>query len=385
MARRIRVHVRHKPDRQNLLLYFIDPDTGREVSKSSGTSNLRAADRAAAVWEAELQEKRGATGVRWKWFRERFENEHLTTLAPKSRKCHFTALNHFERLIKLNLVEDITSSTVSLFQAELIREKYPLTTVAGYMSHVRVALNWGKRVGLIHEAPVVRLPRTGNRTMTRGRPLTFEEFEVMLAHVQKVRTHDTASWRRLLELFWYSGLRLGEGMALRWDAPPIRVDLDADPYPQLIIYSEAQKSRQDEAIPIAPDFAAWLRQTQPEARHGLVAAVRRMNGKLFTKEIASAIISEIGYRAGIIVSETNKYASAHDLRRSFGTRWAKQVRPVTLQRMMRHSNIETTLKFYVGLTTADIGADLYIYSNVPATVPKKQSERQNTGSQRHEK
>jgi integrase len=382
MARRIRVHVRHKPDRKNLLLYFIDPDTGREVSKSAGTANLRAADRAAADWEAEIEEKRGATGAKWSWFRSRFEDEHLVTLAKKSRKCYITALNHFERLIKLNLLEDITSSTISLFQAELIREKRPLTTVAGYMAHVRVALNWGKRVGLIHEAPVVKLPRIGNRTMPRGRPLSFDEFDVMLKAVPKVRSVDAASWRRLLELFWYSGLRLGEGLALKWDAPPIRVDLDADPYPQIIIYGEAQKSRQDEAIPIAPDFAAWLRQTPPEARHGLVAPVRRMNGKMFPVEIASQVISEIGYRAEILVNaETHKYASAHDLRRSFGTRWAKRVRPVTLQRMMRHSNIETTLKYYVGLTTADIGADLYIYSNVPATVPKKQSERKKTEQQ----
>lgn len=42
-----------------------------------------------------------------------------------------------------------------------------------------------------------------------------------------------------------------------------------------------------------------------------------------------------------------KYAAAHDLRRSFGTRWASDVMPATLQQMMRHQSIETTRRSYV--------------------------------------
>jgi hypothetical protein len=43
-----------------------------------------------------------------------------------------------------------------------------------------------------------------------------------------------------------------------------------------------------------------------------------------------------------------KHASAHDLRRSFGERWAPRVMPQILMQLMRHESIETTLKFYVG-------------------------------------
>ncbi len=43
-----------------------------------------------------------------------------------------------------------------------------------------------------------------------------------------------------------------------------------------------------------------------------------------------------------------KYASAHDLRRSFGSRWAERVMPAVLQALMRHESIETTLRYYVG-------------------------------------
>ena len=43
-----------------------------------------------------------------------------------------------------------------------------------------------------------------------------------------------------------------------------------------------------------------------------------------------------------------KFASAHDLRRSFGSRWAIRVMPVVLQQLMLHGSIDTTLRYHVG-------------------------------------
>ena len=37
----------------------------------------------------------------------------------------------------------------------------------------------------------------------------------------------------------------------------------------------------------------------------------------------------------------------HDLRRSFGYRWADRVRPHILQQLMRHASITTTMEYYV--------------------------------------
>ena len=62
----------------------------------------------------------------------------------------------------------------------------------------------------------------------------------------------------------------------------------------------------------------------------------------------------IGKAVGVRVSASPKdpgkvkYASAHDLRRSFGERWAAKLMPVQLKELMRHESIETTLRFYVG-------------------------------------
>ena len=85
----------------------------------------------------------------------------------------------------------------------------------------------------------------------------------------------------------------------------------------------------------------------------------------------SETIGSIGKNAKIRVNaDTGKFASAHDLRRSFGQRWAARVMPQILMQLMRHGDIGTTMKYYVGReaeTTADV---LWGAIEVPLTSSK---------------
>jgi hypothetical protein len=63
--------------------------------------------------------------------------------------------------------------------------------------------------------------------------------------------------------------------------------------------------------------------------------------------------SKIGEAAGAKVNTDPragkvKFASSHDLRRSFGERWAPRVMPQVLRELMRDESIDTTLRFFVG-------------------------------------
>jgi hypothetical protein len=74
-----------------------------------------------------------------------------------------------------------------------------------------------------------------------------------------------------------------------------------------------------------------------------------------------------------------KYASAHDLRRAFGERWAARLMPAQLKELMRHESIETTLRFYVG-TDAQTKADAAWAAYERATSPAFLGDLPNSSS-----
>jgi len=79
-----------------------------------------------------------------------------------------------------------------------------------------------------------------------------------------------------------------------------------------------------------------------------------------TAKRAGRNVSKFGEQARVVVSsEAGKFASAHDLRRAFGTRWARRVKPAVLMALMRHESIETTLDYYVELEADEIAAELW--------------------------
>ena len=62
------------------------------------------------------------------------------------------------------------------------------------------------------------------------------------------------------------------------------------------------------------------------------------------------MVRDFGRSAWIKVSdlgERDAFAGCHTLRRSFGTRWSKRVTPSILKRLMRHSSVVTTERFYI--------------------------------------
>ena len=246
-------------------------------------------------------------------------------------------MNHLERIINPKRLANVTSATLSHLQAELRRSGMKDTSIAGHLGHLRPALRWAVSMGLLAKLPEIpSLKRVKRRSVMRGRPITTEEFERMLEAVHKVRKRDPKPWKRYLWGLWLSGLRLEESTILSWDNDSLfAVDLSGK-HPRMRIYAEAEKGNQDRFLPITPDFAQFLLETPPEHRKGRVFPLFRV-GAWRPIPIASqrvcAVVSEIGKKAGVVVNKADgKFASAHDLRRSFGTRWAPRVKPITLMR-----------------------------------------------------
>ena len=172
-----------------------------------------------------------------------------------------------------------------------------------------------------------------------------------------------ASWDYLLRGIVCSGLRLQELMDISWDVQQtIRPIWRKGRLPVLWFPGYCQKNGKTQEIPLCPWFEALLLETPEELRTGWVfepVSLQTRVGRRCLRNRLSAdrvgkVVSRIGERAGIIVDEGNprtgapkRYASAHDLRRTFAQRLAdSHLKPELVRKLMRHADIRTTERYY---------------------------------------
>ena len=153
-------------------------------------------------------------------------------------------------------------------------------------------------------------------------------------------------------------MRLGESVSLSWE-PEAAVVAVLQPCCRPAIQFTV-KGRRRELIPCAPEFGEMLLAVPEEERTGYVFELCWSRPQWLTSPAVGDIVSEIGRAAGVVVNEeTGKPASAHGYRLAFGTRWSKRVMPRRLKRLMRHKNINTTLKYYVDEDVEVLAEDLW--------------------------
>lgn len=352
----IKVLVTKREGRRFWMAYYIDPISGKQKFRSTKTTNKRDADKFAGKWEDELRSGRfkAPSKITWEEFRDRFFDEHCPGLSDFTTAQYNVAFNKFERFTEIRLLRDANAETISTFQAKLREIGNSENTIASNLKHLKAALQWATDMELLSERPKVKMPkRVKGASMMKGRPITLEELERMIAKIPAVvGKADPAQWERLLWGFWYSGLRLGEGIDLFWGGNRgivVRMDMRR---PMMMIPESSDKSHKSRLLPITPDFAAYLETIPEQERRGRVFPVQHKRGGPTTKrDTIGGIIADIGTEAGVKVKDENgklKFASAHDLRRAFGLRWSRKVMPAVLKELMRHDSINTTMQFYVG-------------------------------------
>jgi len=363
---RVRVYVREYQDRPTYVLEWKDPITGRRRFKTtaiarSGRRNKAEAERAAGDWEDELNA--GAVGsgrMTWEKFRDLYEDQKLPGLSPGTRDKANDVFNKLEREINPRYLRDMTEARLSHFVAVLRSSRLAEDTIRSILAHIKAALSWAveqKMLSRLPTFPKLRRVKKATGTPMKGRPITAEEFERMLAAIPGVvgpeHAQDLDRYLRGLDA---SGLRLEESLDLRWDDDGrIRPRFAEGRLPVLVIPAECEKGFMDREHPMAPEFALMLQEVPIARRKGFVFRLngRGHSGGRLQANAVSKIVSDIGKAAGVKVY-TNprtgkvKFASAHDLRRTFGERWAARLMPVQLMELMRHKNIETTLRYYVG-------------------------------------
>ncbi len=372
MSEEIRVTVVSVGQGRPLSLRWIDPATGRPKFKSAKTRKRKEAERAAAALERDLREGKLATNARMDWqdFIVKYGERVLPGQAPKSRLAAATVFNAVDRLVKPDRLGSLTATRIDEFAALLRNEGKAEATIKTYLATLRGALAWAAKLKWIRAVPefpqLVRVAK-GDGGM-KGRPVTGEELWKLLKATRKVVGPKAAKyWRRLIVGLWWSGLRISEAVALRWDGLSAGLVIDmTGRRPMLRIDAAAEKGNRDRLLPLAPEFCRLLARVPVDRRRGRVFSLPAVKGgRPADSDDASHVIAEIGRRAGVKVRskvksmidpatgerkpvEVVKFASAHDLRRSFGERWSERVLPKVLMELMRHESIQTTMRFYVG-------------------------------------
>lgn len=376
----IEVRVLKRSGRAYWQAVWTDPVTGLERTASTKATKKKDADRFALKLERDLNEGvyRYGPAVTWKDFRTRHETEVQGDLAKKTRDKYAAIFGHVERIIRPKKLAAVDATQISKLQlalrdtrtyklpdgTEVTEAPLEPITVRTSLIYLRAALRWAKGMGMLQVLPEITLPK---RVATpKGRSITAEEYERMLAAVPDVvgrsprfkndpqrRDARVAAWRHLLTGLWWSGLRLNEALDLHWTSDRrMRVDFSGR-RPMFVMRPEADKAFRDRLFPLAPEFAAFLDATPQRQRRGFVfePMTEIDYGRRMRLDSTSKVIDKIGRKAGVRVSvegRAAKFASAHDLRRAFGFRWAMRVMPAVLKELMRHEDVATTMQFYVG-------------------------------------
>ncbi|MBL8818857.1 MAG: site-specific integrase [Planctomyces sp.] len=364
--------------RRYLYLRYTCPITGERVEKSSGEKSEKEARKKAGQWQAELRAGGGrSTSTRWTSFRAAYEKGKAPQIRETTSCKIFAMFNVIEDFMKPDDIRRITPQWITLLQQRLLDSGRSMATVEGHCRHLKAALNWAREQDLIQTVPKFpRLKQARRTKVMKGRPITTEEFERMLAAVDEVidisetmnakskkgREEQRESIRFLMKGLWLSGLRLGEALSLTWDqwADGIRVDMSGK-FIQLLIPAESEKGGKDRVYPVTPDFAEFLRAVPKQHREGLVFKVLLHRGVCTRVDTVSKVLVAVGETAGVKVDEKAGkpvWASAHDLRRAFGFRWSRMVNSMILKELMRHESVTTTEKFYVGIQADETAAML---------------------------
>ncbi len=124
------------------------------------------------------------------------------------------------------------------------------------------------------------------------------------------------------------------------------------------IPANLEKGNEDRLMPMTPEFVELLRIADGRSGYVFNPLPLRPSVRRLGDQQVGRMVGHFGKAARVVVNaKTRKTASAHDLRRSFGDRWAQKVMPAVLHELMRHESINTAMRYYVGrraTTTADI-------------------------------
>jgi integrase len=333
--KRVTVWVQHFKDRASLVLQWIDPDTGRRKSRSAKTEDEKEAEKARADLEYELNhgQYQEASRLTWERFRELFEAEYAAAKRPCTQANYSGTLDAFEAVCSPSRLRSISERTVSQFAAGMREKGMMPSTIKVRLEFLHTALSWAARQKMLPAVPTfpeIKVPRK------RPQPIPAESFERLYAKAPD------DMMRAFLLCGWLAGLRLSEAEAMEWDetqeAPWLNLTRD-----RIILPAGFVKAVEDQWVPLDPVLREALEKLPRQGKK--VFRFVSVSGDPIT-------VSSLSDRVIALAKQAKVRLTMHSLRKGFGCRLAGKVPAQVLQRLMRHSNIKTTMDYYANIDAA---------------------------------
>ena len=346
---------------------WVDPETGKQRRRSTGQRRRRDAEVIREQVECEVNSGVVDDYHEWQAF-SAYYSDHAT-LATTTLQEWKTVSRKLIKYLDPGDIRDLTTPALTKFARAVRQTGIAETTVDKYLRTISAALGWARQQKLLLAVPTMPYAKQARRKRKmKGRPITGEEFDRMLDAVIDVveKPQRVAEWQRVLKAIWWGGFRLSEIPDLYWDRPDKLMPWDiTSRRPTMVIHGDLEKGGRDRPYyPLAPEFAQLLRETPEQQRTGPIFRPEGRLGETRDGGTIGRTIGRIGKQAGVVVgtkttkksdAPQNRFASAHDLRRSFGTRWAMRVKPLVLKELMRHVSIKTTEDYYVEFDSEELG------------------------------
>jgi len=322
-----------------------DPQTGRTKTESCGTDSAYAKQRAAEIHK-ELIEGRYRDIIPISY--DDFVKEHLSHITGKgNHNEHDLALRQFKTACKPKNLTVINYAMLERFKASRVAAGVTPATINKGLRILRAALEKAVKRSYLKVNPFVGHrqalwvdePEPDVNIMEPG------EFEKLLAACQD----DT--WRAICLIAYYGGLRRGEIINLEW------TDIDfAEGVIRVRNHTDRQhttKSKKIRQVPMDSRVKAALQALQ----------VNRLKSNFVIMNTAgrqklhnfNSCFNRILIRAGLVDDNGKPGFSVHALRRSCATELLRRgVNPKTVQRILGHSKLDTTMRYYAGVTDKDL-------------------------------
>ena len=264
---------------------------------------------------------------------------------------------------KLVFVSEITSRKIESYISTLRDQNISARRVNCVLGSIKAFCNWLIKEGCTNNNPADKVNKFNESADRRHirRDLSEIELNELFEITRKSDIHHGITGKERLLVYW-----LGAGVGLRWNEiyTLTRCDFSLDSEcPTVTIRAENEKAGRGETLPIPLSLASELQEY-------FLANPAKPQAKTFNKMWTDrgAEMLRIDLDAAGVKWQKNDIGAVvdfHSLRHTYGTLLAKSgVMPAQLKRLMRHSDVNLTMKYYTHLSMNHLGDEIKKLPNI---------------------